>query len=417
MLRVAVSERVWRCARVAPDSARSAGRRVVRASRHPPLIPPQPGAAGGPHLHRRGFTTPRRSLPCAVRLDSAHTQPHAARVAHVLHSEGGFASAPLTTVVAGATEELLPAARARMSTCARARLRRVVATGAVSTLAVVGAGCGVALRLGYEADRQQLSQQAQASASNAAEPVLRRHASKSLARLLARRVHMLLVGPTGCGKTTAVLDAARASAFLGDTVLLPFYVNLGDVMASGGGGKVAAADGESCSRIVAAFAAVARAFEGRLLRVLSDDFAAWAWVKLSQRLPDALRPERLSTLKQIVLPPTPHQATSLYGLLAHVAQAGTQQAALHAYAHGALDRRLLVPVIIIDEVHLLRECALEPVRQDLLRFVQFHVADKQRAAVTVVLLSSDASAAELVGTCACRARAHCAACTLQSSRG
>jgi hypothetical protein len=135
--------------------------------------------------------------------------------------------------------------------------------------------------------------------------------------------------------------------------------------------------------------------------VLSDEFAAWAWVKLSKLLPDALSPASLSALKQVVSPLPHENEASLYGLLTHLAQAGTQQAALRVYARGLLARQPLVPVIIIDEVHLLRERALEPVLRDLLRFVQEHVHAKCNASVTIVLLSSDAYAAETVATCKC----------------
>jgi hypothetical protein len=131
----------------------------------------------------------------------------------------------------------------------------------LKTLALFGMG-GAALREGFEANRQRLSQEAQVSERNAVRPVFGRRSSQSLAWLLAQRVHVLVVGPTGCGKTTAVLDAARASASAGGAVLLPFYVNLENVIADGRGGAVPAADSELCERTVAAFAAEARAFEG-----------------------------------------------------------------------------------------------------------------------------------------------------------
>ena len=284
-----------------------------------------------------------------------------------------------------------------MSTWARTLLRRT----ALSTLVAVGTG-GVALRQGFEANRQRLSQDAQVSAGHASEPVFARHSSQSLAMLLAKRVHVLVVGPSGCGKTTAVLDAARASASSGGAVLLPFYVNLEKVFASGSGGRVRpAADSESRERIMAAFAAEARAFESKLLRMLSDDFAAWAWIGLSKLLPDGLSPESLTALRQVISPLPPEQEASLYGMLSHLAQAGTQQATLRTYAHGVLDRRSLVPVIIVDEVHVLNEPALEPILRDLLRFVQEHVHAKRAAPLTIVLLSSDSFAAETVGSCAC----------------
>ena len=222
-----------------------------------------------------------------------------------------------------------------MSTWARTLLRRT----ALSTLVAVGTG-GVALRSGFEVSRQRLSQDAQVSAGHASEPVFARHSAQSLAMLLARRVHVLVVGPSGCGKTKAVLDAARASATSGGAVLLPFYVILESVCIR---------KSPTCSRerIMAAFAAEARAFESKLLRMLSDDFAAWAWITLSKLLPDWLSPESLTALRQVISPLPPEQEASLYGMLSHLAQAGTQQATLRTYAHGVLDRRSLVPVIIV----------------------------------------------------------------------
>jgi hypothetical protein len=292
-----------------------------------------------------------------------------------------------------------------MSAPARTLLRRV----ALGTLAGVATG-GAALRLGFEANRQQLSQEAQTSAGRAAEPVFARHSSQSLAWLMAERVHMLVVGPSGCGKTTAVLDASRASASSDGAVLLPFYVNVEKIITAGGG-VVPASDSELCERAVAAFAAEARAFESKLLRALSEDFAAWAWVKLSKLLPDGLSPASLTALREVVSPLPLEQEASLYGLLTHLAKAGTQQAALRVYARGLLDRRQLVPVIIIDEVHFLQKRELEPVLRDLLRFVQEHVHAKRAAAVTIVLLSSDAYAAETVGSCAFCACACATPCT------
>jgi hypothetical protein len=50
---------------------------------------------------------------------------------------------------------------------------------------------------------------------------------------------------------------------------------------------------------------------------------------------------------------------------------------------------------------VLNEPALEPILRDLLRFVQEHVHAKRAAPLTIVLLSSDAFAAETVGSCAC----------------
>ena len=223
-----------------------------------------------------------------------------------------------------------------------------------------------------------------------------------LASLLAERVHMLVVGPSGCGKTTAVFDAARAPASASGALLLPFYVNLEGVNAAGGGGQIPTTAGcKSPEHIVEAFAAEARAFEGKLLRVLSDDFAAWAWITLSKLLPDGLSPESLGVLRQLVLPLPPEQEASVYGMLSHLAQVGIQQAALRMYAPGVFGSLLLVPVIIVDEVHLLHEPELKPVLHDLLRFVQEHVHAKSAAAVTIVLLSSDAYADETVRSCAC----------------
>jgi hypothetical protein len=255
------------------------------------------------------------------------------------------------------------------------------------------------LRVGFEVNHLQRSQDTQVSTSRTG-PVFSRYSSQMLASLLAERVHMLVVGPSGCGKTTAVLDAARAPASASGALLLPFYVDLEGVIAAGGGQISSAADCKSPERIVEAFAAEARAFQGRLLRVLSDDFAAWAWVKLSKLLPDGLSPESLSVLRQLVSPLPPEQEASLYGMLSHLAQVGIHQAALSMYAPGVFGSLLLVPVIIVDEVHLLHQPELEPVLHDLLRFVQEHVHAKNAAAVTIVLLSSDAYADETVRSCA-----------------
>lgn len=83
-----------------------------------------------------------------------------------------------------------------MSTRARTLLRRA----GLSTFEAVGTGT-VALREGFEANSRQLSQDAQVSAGHASEHVFARHSSHSLAMLLAKRVHVLVVDPSGCGKS------------------------------------------------------------------------------------------------------------------------------------------------------------------------------------------------------------------------
>ena len=61
----------------------------------------------------------------------------------------------------------------------------------------------------------------------------------------------------------------------------------------------------------------------------------------------------------------------------------------------------MLPALILDEVHVLNETHMSAVRADLLRFIWPQLQAKQTAQMTVMLLSSDARAHDIVQTCAC----------------
>lgn len=110
-------------------------------------------------------------------------------------------------------------------------------------------------------------------------------------------------------------------------------------------------------------------------------------------MPASLSTDSLRELKW--LPQLPEERDpSLYALLTRLTEVATLQATLRKYASAVLGEQTFVPVLVSDEVHLLNTPDLKPVMDELLRFVAAHVHAKRNAAVTIVLLSSVAHAAE-----------------------
>lgn len=83
-----------------------------------------------------------------------------------------------------------------------------------------------------------------------------------------------MLGPRGVGKTFAVQQAA-GSGPRGNVKLLPFNVNLEEVISRASSEESA---NKLRARVAAAFAAEAREYEGRVLRVLCQDMHAWLWL-------------------------------------------------------------------------------------------------------------------------------------------
>ena len=219
-------------------------------------------------------------------------------------------------------------------------------------------------------------------------PAFLRAASRSLATLLTNRVHLLVLGPTGVGKTRALQEVSRAST---RSALLPFYVDLSLFIQQAVGQSAE----ELRSRTLDAFAAEARAYDLRLLRLLERDARSALWLALARALPGWLSSQSLEELRSFTLL-SQESLPSLAGLLSRLERAATLRSTLHALSSAALGTTPLVPVLIIDEVHLLQEPALAEVKAELLDFMHRHVQAKERASVVIVLLSSDARAQDIV---------------------
>lgn len=213
-----------------------------------------------------------------------------------------------------------------------------------------------------------------------------RHASKAIAGQLASSAHLIVLGPSGVGKTTAVLEACNHPP--PETYLLPFYVNLASNIQPGGG--LLSDDVAWRNATLKAFAEEARAFESRLLLPLESDLLS---SMLLGYIPAWLSRKSVAAVHSIADHAVAEE--SLFGLLTRMQDVALRKAWLYSFTSS----RSVVPVLIIDEIHHLESVALAPLKRSLLRFVHNHVKDKDAARVVVVLLSSDAQAEAVVGSC------------------
>jgi hypothetical protein len=222
--------------------------------------------------------------------------------------------------------------------------------------------------------------------------------SASLSKLMATTTHLLLVGPTGVGKTIAATAAASVSTPVatpgGDVCLLPFYLDLYAIAAS------AAATGAAAdvhTHALGRFAEEARRYDLPLLRKLHDSARLGFWTYAEITLLSVWHAIATVPLKALSLLPREHEA-SLHGVLTHVAAAAGTLMQWTTCAGGA---GRVLPVLILDEVHVLDQAGMEAVRADLLRFLSPQLQSKAAADVVVVLLSSDARAHDILHSCAC----------------
>lgn len=270
-------------------------------------------------------------------------------------------------------------------------LRRLVA-------AVTAALLAVALHKITEAVRYQLA----FSLANASFGVVnttfftRASVNYAIAEALSSRTHLLLLGPSGVGKTVAAKMAASISTPLsapgGKVCLLPLYVDLHALL-----NEHTITDDKS------ARAAAAHAFSEAVLRL---DFPSLRSAENRMRLAlwrhasDWFPAQVLDILElwfwKLSLMPRPYES-SVYGLLSHIVEAAEVLTRASQCDRGA---GRVLPALILDEVHVLNETHMSGVRADMLRFIWPQLQAKQTARMTIVLLSSDARAHDIVQTCA-----------------
>ena len=239
-------------------------------------------------------------------------------------------------------------------------------------------------------------QQVSAAAPHAvlSTPVFPREGLPELSRLMATSKHLLLVGPTGVGKTMAAAAAARASepfAIPGGqhVCLLPFYVDLYAIAASAGASGAAE---NVHARALRGFAEESRRYDLPLVRKVHATRLGLL-AHLQETVPTVWQAVAAMPLLAMSLLPRRHE-TSLYGILSHLVKASTLKR--WRRCEGGHIR----PVLILDEVHILNETDMEPVRADLLRFLSPQLQSKGAADITIVLLSSDARAHDILHSCA-----------------
>ena len=240
-------------------------------------------------------------------------------------------------------------------------------------------------------------QQVSAAAPHAvlSAPVFPREGLPELSELMATSKHLLLVGPTGVGKTLAATAAARASGPIatpgGLVCLLPFYVDLYAIAASAGASGAA----ENVHAIaLRGFADESRRYDLPLVRDVHNATRLGLLAHLQETVPTVWQAVAAIPLLALSLVPRRHEA-SLYGILSHLVEASRTLKRWRRCEGGHIR-----PVLILDEVHILNDTDMEPVRADLLRFLSPQLQSKGAADITIVLLSSDARAHDILHSCA-----------------
>ena len=224
--------------------------------------------------------------------------------------------------------------------------------------------------------------------------VFPREGLPELSQLMAESTHLLLVGPPGVGKTLAATAAARVDALLetpgGLVCLLPFYVDLYAIATSA---STSGSTESTYARALRDFAEESQRYDLPLVRKGQSAARLGLWKLAEQTAFSVWRSIALT----VPFLPREHEA-SLFGILSHVVDATQTLSHWRSCAGGA---GRMHPVLILDEVHILNETEMDNVRADLLRFVSPQLQLKNAAPVTVVLLSSDARAHDILYSCAC----------------
>jgi hypothetical protein len=247
--------------------------------------------------------------------------------------------------------------------------------------------------------------------------VFPRRAGSHIRNCAADGIHMLVLGPTGVGKTTSVKQAIDnrdpiESISSHTTRFLPFYVNLAKAvqssrqLATGEGKQLPVLETEqqaihkdAAKCVAAAFALESNKFVSRQLvaaergiissmaALFTEDLASgWEFVK-------SLRP----TL----------QEPSIKTYLQHIVDAAKFSKQTRSYEHffkstvGAApaQRPGIIPVIAIDEVHLLDQPLLQPIREEFVAVLWDCLVEKRSAPVVFILLSSDGNADKIIDKC------------------
>ena len=245
-------------------------------------------------------------------------------------------------------------------------------------------------------------------------PLVSRVAACHIRNCAASRHHLLVCGPTGVGKTIAVKVALDSQEPIDGnpqtkTTFLPFYVDLKPLIATASHQKDARIEvGPSASVapprdlaecVDAAFSAAADVFEERSIVTLRE----LAWSRLFFEL------SRAGDLGLAVAAAWAQQRKTSAVLQAPSIQRHLQRflddSAVHTLSLSAISHFQpvplgCIPVIVVDEVNLLNHLELKRIRNEFVAFLFTHASAKSMSPVVIVLLSSDATAPEILASCA-----------------
>lgn len=250
-------------------------------------------------------------------------------------------------------------------------------------------------------------------------PLIPRSAGKHIRQRAAGRHHMIVGGPTGVGKTMATKQAFDNNETIDGintpTMFLSFYVDLQRfvVPASHDGSARVIECGtrdigtssippafDRAARVDAAFTEAAESFENRVLASMHRDIAGM----LLELMWRALWTLEL-VLPMLATPSAPASGTvvtpSITRHLQRFMNAASYYRLFLRYSSFWYGSRGCIPVLIVDEVHLLDASDLSVIRHEFVAFLFKHASAKSMAPVVLVLLSSDATASRILKSCGC----------------
>jgi hypothetical protein len=247
-------------------------------------------------------------------------------------------------------------------------------------------------------------------------PLISRFAGNHIRKRAAGGHHMIVCGPTGVGKTMAAKQAFDNNETINGidtpTTFLPFYVDLKSFVVPASHEQAARVITERmnddqatnmpptasrATHVDAAFAEAADSFENRIVKLMQADAIgmlyelSWQFLrKLELMLPNAA----------IYIANNPVTVPSVARHLQRFMDAAASFQTflrLFSFIYGP---RGCIPVLIVDEVHLLNDPDFLAIRHEFVAFLFKHASAKSMAPVVLVLLSSDATAPVILKSCA-----------------
>lgn len=264
-----------------------------------------------------------------------------------------------------------------------------------------------------------------------------RRVTERIRGLLASGQHILITGPSGVGKSHAVKSALmdpvkRAGGK--EVHFAPCYIDLRPFIQSGydnvgsssnvasGSATVSSNSGSendsneaspSPKRLTDAFLQEVNTFELSLMKIAHKEPFQWLRAFLIKYLKRVVysfnEPSSFSTLEStspyspfarllaLLSPTDNNKVVTIDYLLQHIVDV-TDKYNKMLSSDQALSLGDIVPVVVIDDIHLLGKPGLRRVRDDLMTFLWRHLPSKQSAKVLIVLISSESNASSMIAS-------------------